>query len=144
MNTATDCPVVMTRFAHGRKDTMNIRAEEFPRPPDKEKPPPRLAPGNGGEVSKHHTNNANQQTPKKQATPCIKCRHFYGPNPFAHCANEDERKALREFLGGVVSARANRRNAGGGRRWSECQLSATRDPGVQCRYFLDSRGGADG
>jgi hypothetical protein len=32
-----------------------------------------------------------------------------------------------------------------GRWWSACSLTATRDPGVRCSYFLDSnRGVADG
>ncbi len=52
----------------------------------------------------------------KQGTPCSKCQWLYRGN---------------------VRAR--------GRWWSACNLSATRDPGVRCSYFLDSnRGLADG
>ena len=52
----------------------------------------------------------------KQGTPCSKCQWLYRGN---------------------VRSR--------GRWWSACNLSATRDPGVHCSYFLDSnRGLADG
>jgi hypothetical protein len=67
MTTATDCPVVMTRFAHRRKDTMNIRTEKFPRPPDKRETAAPDGTGNGGEVRKHHTNNANRNAHNQQA-----------------------------------------------------------------------------
>jgi hypothetical protein len=57
----------MTRFAHGRKDTMNIRTEKFPRPPDKRETAAPDGTGNGGEVRKHHTNNANRNAHNQQA-----------------------------------------------------------------------------
>jgi hypothetical protein len=58
----------MTRLAHGRKCTMNIRTEKFPRPPDKKET---ATPGDnrdGGErLRKHDNHNANRNAHNQQA-----------------------------------------------------------------------------
>jgi hypothetical protein len=105
---------------------MNIRTEKFPRPPDKGKTAAPAGTGHGG-LEKHHTNNANCQPPKKQGA-CSECRWF---DHKPYIADPALRAKLRHPH--------NRKG-----RWSTCQLSATRDPGARCRYFLNFRGGADG
>jgi hypothetical protein len=58
----------MARLAHGRKDTMNIQAREYTRPPDKRETAAPAGTGNGGEgLAEHDNHNANRNAHNQQA-----------------------------------------------------------------------------
>ncbi len=125
MNIATECPAVMARFAHGRNGAMNIRAERFPRPPDKRETAAPASTGNGGNIFKTSPNYYNAPAARTQPTPCIKCAWYDGENVSVLLRQ-------RATLGRVCDARIKPLH---GRKWSGCNLSATRNPGHRCRWF---------
>ena len=96
---------------------MNIQAERFPRPPDKRETAAPASTGNGGNIFKTSPNHYNAPAARTQPTPCHKCKW--------HDRKFVDRKKLPFSV----------------RRWTGCYLAAHRDPGIRCRYFLNSRGG---
>ncbi len=96
---------------------MNIRAERFPRPPDKRETAAPAGNRHDGKIEKASPNNYNRPAPHAQGTPCSECRWYEVKRP-----NKREDRA-------VTWAR----------RWSGCYMAPTRNPGVRCRYFLGGR-----
>ncbi len=69
---------------------------------------------------------------KKQGTPCAKCALYDGANlRVLH----RQRATLGRDCDVLVKPSS-------GRKWSSCQLAATRDPGAHCHFFQSRRGRA--
>ena len=112
---------------------MNIRAERFPRPPDKRRTAAPAGNRRDGKDSFSDTLNANQNASKKQDTPCHKCRWYDG--------DFIDRKFWKDKK--LHWGQANRPNPVSGQRWSGCYLAATRDPGRRCPHFRERGERAD-
>jgi len=99
-------------------------------PPDKETAA--LAGNRRGGSDQFCTLNLTGPDARKQGTPCAKCALYDGANlRVLH----RQRATLGRDYDVLVKPSS-------GRKWSACQLAATRDPGAHCRFFVRRRGSA--